>query len=109
MTYYVWVMTVDRSSNGAKGTGNWHPASPTAGVLATSVGDVANTASRLETFEKEAFLEEPEEVCWRVLVGDPTWSRLEGRFTGETRRELSGRTYCRQHERRPDCNTFGLA
>jgi adenylate cyclase len=49
----------------------------------TSIGDVANSAARLETFQKEEFLEEPAEVCWRILVGEPTWARLGGRFEAE--------------------------
>lgn len=49
----------------------------------TSIGDVANSAARLETFQKDEFLEEPPKVCFRILVGEPTWVRLGGRFEAE--------------------------
>jgi adenylate cyclase len=42
----------------------------------TSVGDTVNTAARLEAFEKEGYRLEPEEPCWRILIGDETRSYI---------------------------------
>jgi len=44
-----------------------------------TVGNTVNTASRLESFDKESFQEEARTTC-RVLVGDPTRRRLADRF-----------------------------
>lgn len=49
----------------------------------TSVGATVNTASRLESFDKLGFETEPEPREARILVGEPTWKRLGGRFRGE--------------------------
>jgi adenylate cyclase len=43
-----------------------------------TVGDTVNTASRLESFDKDAFDAEPER--FRILVGEETHRRLGGRF-----------------------------
>ena len=45
-----------------------------------TVGNTVNTASRLESFDKETFTNEPERSTCRVLVGHATFERLEGRF-----------------------------
>jgi adenylate cyclase len=48
-----------------------------------TVGNTVNTASRLESFDKEAFELEPEQSTCRVVIGQPTFERVAGRF--ETR------------------------
>jgi class 3 adenylate cyclase len=45
----------------------------------TTVGDTVNTAARLESFDKDAFLEGASD--WRVLVGDGTMEWVDGAFT----------------------------
>jgi adenylate cyclase len=45
-----------------------------------TVGNTVNTASRLESFDKESFTNEPERSTCRVLIGHATFERLEGRF-----------------------------
>jgi adenylate cyclase len=44
------------------------------------VGNTVNTASRLESFDKESFTSEPERSTCRILIGHSTFERLEGRF-----------------------------
>lgn len=46
----------------------------------TSLGDTVNTASRLESFDKDGFGADPGESCWRILVGEETQRRLGDRF-----------------------------
>ena len=46
----------------------------------TAVGDVVNTAARLESFDKESFELDPEQSVCRILVGEPTWRRLGDGF-----------------------------
>lgn len=45
-----------------------------------TVGNTVNTASRLESFDKDSFREEEGRTSCRVLIGDPTWRRLGDRF-----------------------------
>jgi adenylate cyclase len=45
-----------------------------------TVGNTVNTASRLESFDKESFTSEPEQSTCRILIGQSTFERLEGRF-----------------------------
>ena len=45
-----------------------------------TVGNTVNTASRLESFDKESFTNEPERSACRILIGHSTLERLEGRF-----------------------------
>ena len=44
----------------------------------TTVGDPVNAAARLESFDKDSFAADP--TSWRVLVGEETKRRLDGRF-----------------------------
>jgi adenylate cyclase len=44
------------------------------------VGDTVNTASRLETFNRDLADGEPGEVCCRILIGDTTYKLLDGQF-----------------------------
>jgi adenylate cyclase len=46
-----------------------------------AVGDAVNTASRLESFDKEGFEQDPH--GFRVLIGQATLERLGGRFESE--------------------------
>ena len=46
----------------------------------TSVGDTVNTASRLESFDKEAFEHEVGDSTCRILICGETWRRVRGRF-----------------------------
>lgn len=43
-----------------------------------AVGDVVNTAARLEAFDKDSFARE--DSAWRILVGQGTRDRLDDRF-----------------------------
>lgn len=45
----------------------------------TTVGDIVNTAARLESYDKDL----GRESAWRVLVGDTTHTYLNGQFTTE--------------------------
>lgn len=58
----------------------------------TALGDTVNTASRLETYDKDGFAGEPGTV-FRILVGEPTFRRLGGRFRADAlgEAELRGR------------------
>jgi class 3 adenylate cyclase len=47
------------------------------------VGSTVNTASRLESFDKASFESEPEQHVCRILIGQSTLERLEGRFETE--------------------------
>jgi len=46
----------------------------------TSVGDTVNTAARLESFDKQQFIDEGPEVVSRVLVSEETWRRAKDWF-----------------------------
>jgi adenylate cyclase len=46
----------------------------------TSIGDTVNTASRLESFDKDGFASDPSEVAWRILAGEETQRHLRGAF-----------------------------
>jgi adenylate cyclase len=46
----------------------------------TSVGDTVNTAARLESFDKQQFIDEAPEVVSRVLVSEETWRRTRDEF-----------------------------
>jgi adenylate cyclase len=46
----------------------------------TSLGDTVNTAARLESFDKEAFAAEQDPTACRILIGDPTRSRIGDAF-----------------------------
>lgn len=48
----------------------------------TALGDTVNTASRLETHDKEGFKEEIG-IVFRILVGEPTFRRLGGAFRAD--------------------------
>ena len=52
-------------------------------VKYTSIGDTVNTASRLESFDKESFASESEASSTRILISKATWGRLGGRFETE--------------------------
>ena len=45
-----------------------------------TVGNTVNTASRLESFDKEPFELEPEQSTIRVLIGQATADRVADRF-----------------------------
>jgi len=45
----------------------------------TTVGDIVNTAARLESYDKNLAKESP----WRVLIGDVTHQHLDGQFYTE--------------------------
>jgi adenylate cyclase len=47
------------------------------------VGDTVNTASRLESFDKDLFPPDPMASPCRILIGETTLSRLGGRFEAE--------------------------
>ena len=53
------------------------------------VGDTVNTASRLESFDKELFAPDPDTRPARILIGEPTLARLGGRFETERVGEVS--------------------
>ena len=44
----------------------------------TSIGNSVNTASRLESFDKEGFSADSGHSAWRVLIGEETLRRVEG-------------------------------
>ncbi len=46
----------------------------------TSVGDTVNAAARLESFDKEQFVEEGTGVVSRVLISEETWRRTHNEF-----------------------------
>jgi adenylate cyclase len=48
-----------------------------------TVGDTMNTASRLESFDKELFPPDPEKQPCRIFIGEPTLRRLADRFEVE--------------------------
>ena len=47
------------------------------------LGDTVNTASRLESYEKELFAPDADEHSTRILIGEPTLARLGERFETE--------------------------
>jgi adenylate cyclase len=47
------------------------------------VGDTVNTASRLESYDKELFAPDADARPSRILIGEPTLVRLDGRFETE--------------------------
>ena len=49
----------------------------------TSLGDTVNTAARLESFDKEAFLAEEDPTACRILIGAPTRIRIGNGFRVE--------------------------
>jgi len=53
------------------------------------VGDTVNTASRLESFDKELFAPDADTRPTRILIGEPTLARLDGRFETERVGEVS--------------------
>jgi adenylate cyclase len=55
----------------------------------TSVGDTVNTASRLESFEKEAFASQETIDPCRILIGEDTFRLVTGRFAIEALGEHS--------------------
>jgi adenylate cyclase len=48
------------------------------------VGDTVNTASRVESFDKESFLPDPTDSPCRILIGETTLHRLGSRFETES-------------------------
>jgi len=59
----------------------------------TSVGDTVNTASRLESFDKEGFERDPSARSCRILIDESTLRLVEGLFEVEPvgHHELPGR------------------
>jgi hypothetical protein len=53
------------------------------------VGDTVNTASRLESFDKELFAPDADTRPARILIGEPTLVRLDARFETERVGEVS--------------------
>ena len=46
----------------------------------TVLGDTVNTASRLESFDKEMATPELADRACRILIGESTWELLDGQF-----------------------------
>jgi adenylate cyclase len=53
------------------------------------VGDTVNTAARLESFDKELFAPDADTRPSRILIGDPTFDRLDGGIETEHVGEVS--------------------
>ncbi len=58
------------------------------------VGDTMNTASRLETFDKELYVPDPLTHPCRILIGEPTLARVRDHFETEwvTEARLKGKS-----------------
>jgi adenylate cyclase len=60
----------------------------------TALGDTVNTASRLESYDRESFASPAEAEQFRILVGDTTLQHLDGSYRSEAlgRIPLKGKT-----------------